>query len=315
MIEILATCDSCGLSYGFGVKFDEPASEDELQRRIVEKLGRDGAYICPRCQSLVFVHVGDTPIADPERLRRAEQAQKIGRSDKGIRLGVGEPGGARSSVWRVWMNNRRDDVYISARSLAAELKVSLHPEFWYFGFTGEHIRRGSSFVPPGSDRKKHVWSRPEDFGAGWTRAFAIIVPASEVVMAPVPYTGSEAVWLPTPPAGEAVHFTILLSKPDASRGRRGYPSAEGLEDSTEFVTRLDMTTGERLWVLAHVAPMMDDETAQLERARAIVEERGREELRKRAREDPAFSARAILFPDSADGVGYFIDVSLVDATR
>jgi len=32
------------------------------------------------------------------------------------------------------------------------------------------------------------------------------------------------VWFPTPDADEIVHFTILLSKRDATRGRRGYPS-------------------------------------------------------------------------------------------
>lgn len=31
-------------------------------------------------------------------------------------------------------------------------------------------------------------------------------------------------WFPTPDADEIVHFTILLSKRDATRGRRGYPS-------------------------------------------------------------------------------------------
>jgi hypothetical protein len=315
VIEILATCDSCQLNAFFGVKFSDPPSNEQVHEQVVEKLGQDGAYICPRCQSLVFVHVDGEPIADAARLHRAKQAQRIGRRDRGIRFGVGDPQGARSSVWRVWMNNRRDDVYISARSLASELKVSLHPDFWYFGFTDRHAQRGSPFVPPGSDRKKRVWDRPKEFGAGWTRAFEIVVPATEVVEAPVPYTGSDVVWLPTPSANEAVHFTILLSKQDAVRGRRGYPAAEGFEGATEFVTRLDMTTGERLWVLAHAAPMTNDERVQIEHARAVLEKHGREELVRRSRQDPDFSARATLFVESEDGLRYFVDVSLVDVAR
>jgi hypothetical protein len=46
-----------------------------------------------------------------------------------------------------------------------------------------------------------------------------------------------------------VRFTILLSKKGAARGRRGYPNADGFEASTEFVTRLEMATGEQLWVV------------------------------------------------------------------
>jgi hypothetical protein len=312
MGEMFFECGRCQMKTFFGVSFEKSASDEEVREQVIEKLGRDGAYICPKCQSLVFVHIGDEAIADERRLERAEQAQRIGQAATGIRLGVGDPQGARSSAWRVWMNDRRDDVYISARSLAAELKVSLHPQFWYFGFTGEHVRRGSPLIPPGSDRKQYVWDRPDEFGTGWTRAFEIIIPASEVVEAPLPYTGSEAVWLPIPSADEAVHFTILLSKPDALRGRRGYPSAEGFESSTEFLTRLEMTTGERLWVLAHVAPMTTDEKQRLEAARVSIENAGREELQKRAREDPEFSARAILFSESDDGVCSFVDLCLID---
>ncbi len=168
------------------------------------------------------------------------------RATKGIRFAVGEPEGAHSSVWRMWMNNRRDDVYISVQGLGAEMKVSLHPRFWYYGFTHKHVEGDHSLLPHGSDRKLRVWERPDEFGVGWTRAFDVIVSASEVVDAGTPYTGSEAVWLPAPEPGEVVYFTVLLSKPGAARGGRGYPCAEGFEHSTEFITRLDMATGEQL---------------------------------------------------------------------
>ena len=226
MIEYWAECDECRVKTFFGVTYEEPLTEDELRERIIDKLGIDGAYICPRCQSLTFVHVGESPIADRARLQRAKLAQRIGRADKGIRIGVGDPEGARSSVWRVWMNNRRDDVYIAARSRVG-LEGELHPNFWYFGFTKKYADSESSLLPPDADRKRRVWGRPDEFGPGWTRAFEIVVPASEVVEAPVPYKGSEAIWLPTPDPGEAVRFSVVLSKPNAARGRRGYPAPKG----------------------------------------------------------------------------------------
>lgn len=309
-MELWVTCDSCDRKTFFGVEVDHPIAARELRAQVIDKLGPDGAYICPHCDSLVFVCAGEVPIAGTARLERAETARRIGKATKGLRFAVGEPAGPRSSVWRVWMNDRRDDVYISARALASDIKVSLHPEFWYFGFTQHHTDRGSSVLPAGADRKMEIWDRPAEFGAGWTRAFAIIVPASEVVEAPTAYTGSEAVWFSKPADGEAVHFTVLISKPDAARGRRGYPNADGFGSSTEFLTRLDMTTGEQLWILAHVAPLTDWETEGLEKAHASLDKHSCQKLAARAASDPTFSPRLLVFGDSSDGARQFFDVAL-----
>jgi hypothetical protein len=304
--EFLATCADCGMEHFFGVRFDAPLTEEELRAQITAKLGRDGALVCarPECGALMFVALDDKPIAAPERIARAEAAQRIGQRTVGIRFAVGDPAGPRSAVWRVWMNNRRDDVYIAARGLASDLKVSLHPDYWYYGFTSKHAASSSSLIPPGSDRKKYVWDRPGEFGAGWTRAFEIVVPASEVVSAPEAYVGSEAVWFPTPDTNESMHFTVLLSKPDAARGRRGFPTAEGAELTTELVTRLSMSTGETLWIVAHSAPT-PAEQAQQRRARVDL-------LAQVAREGLGSVAmpRALVFAQRDDGVPAFIDLSL-----
>jgi hypothetical protein len=38
--------------------------------------------VCPRCDSWIFVHIGNEAIADAERIERAEAARRIGRSAK-----------------------------------------------------------------------------------------------------------------------------------------------------------------------------------------------------------------------------------------
>jgi hypothetical protein len=208
----------------------------------------------------------------------------------------------------------RRRLYRRARS-RVRLEGKPASQLWYFGFTKKYADSESSLLPPRADRKRRVWARPDEFGPGWTRAFEIVVPASEVVEAPVPYKGSEAIWLPTPDPGEAVRFSVVLSKPDAARGRRGYPSAEGFERTTEFVTRLSMTTGEQLWVLAHVAPLAADEIERVKRAKDTLEKVGRDELARRASEDPEFSARALRFGESPEGVAGFTDVSLAGDSK
>ena len=146
------SCEDCGRTHLFDVQpGEDPDTADGLRELIVNRLGRDGAYICSRCGSLVLIHVGDVPVAPPDRVERAEAAKRIGHKTRGIRFGVGDPNAAHSAAWRVWMNQRRDDVYISARSVASDLKVSLHPEFWYYGFTAPYAARVSP-LPGGEGR-------------------------------------------------------------------------------------------------------------------------------------------------------------------
>jgi hypothetical protein len=228
-----------------------------------------------------------------------------------VRFAVGSPNGARAGVWRVWLNERRDDVYISARTLVSALKVSLHPDYWYIGFTKQYAERDASLLPPGADRKTATWERPEEFAPGWTRAFEIIVPASEVVQPPTPYDDPDAVvWLAPPNEGESTRINILLSKPDAARGRRGYPSHENHADTTTLITKLDLSTDETLWVIAHVEPTTPDEAREIEKARKLAEA-FREDFGRRRADDPGFEPRAFLFGDDSSGARTFLDVSLV----
>ena len=245
-MEVWVTCDSCGCKTFFRGR--DPTAELRVlhvRSRVIDKLGPNGAFVCPRCGTLVFVCIGDKPIAGAARFQRAEAARRIGKATKGLRFAVGEPAGARSSVWRVWMNHRRDDVYISARALASELKVSLHPEFWYFGFTKQHADRGLSLLPSGADRRMSIWDRPAEFGAGWTRAFPIVVPGSEVIEAPTPYPGSEAVWFPYLGPRMAMQFISTSSSRSRARLAVGGDTQTPMASSNRpsFLTRLDMSTG------------------------------------------------------------------------
>ncbi len=61
--------------------------------------------------------------------------------------------------------------------------------------------------------------------------------------------------------------------------------------------------------------MTDGDGAQLERAQGLAEDHEREELLKRAADDPDFSATALVLTDSPDGTASFVDVSLAHITR
>jgi hypothetical protein len=110
----------------------------------------------------------------------------------------------------------------------------------------------------------------------------------------------------------AIHFTVLLSKPGAARGRRGYPTEEGATDSTELMTRLDMATGEQVWILANPAPVSDDERAQITRAHEAFARIANTALTRLDDDDPDAMLRALAFADGPDGA-LFYDLAIASS--
>lgn len=312
MINYVFHCGECGAEMATALDVEpEAVSVAELVRLLHEKFGDDASTVCPRCQTVLFLEMAGISLTPSERLLRARIAQQLAKQGA-VRFGVGSASGPRSGVWRVWTNNRRDDVYIAARTLGSELKVSLHPGFWYFGFTERHAGRESNLIPPGRDRRLHRWERPAEFTPGWTRAFEIVVPESELVDHGKAYEGAQAIWLPAPASGQSVHFNLLLSKPGAPRGRRGFPTAEGYESVSEIVTRLGLSTGEDVWVIAHVQPTDPTDSEKIQDVRTRMGAAAGDELRRRADGNPAFAPRAVVFGDRTPDVPAFLDVSLHD---
>jgi hypothetical protein len=313
--RVVVHCGECGHDFGLELMVDPELTPSlgDLRQLIREALGVAEAVTCPRCASILYASSAMVAASEPERFGRAAQAtvQARARRIRGVRFAVGSPDGPRAAVWRVWLNKRRDDVYIAARGLAGTLKVSLHPTGWRLAFTKSFAESGSPLVPPGG-RAIDTWDRPPEFAPGWTRAFEIIVPSSEVVEPVMRYeTGEEVVWLSPPSPGEATHFNVVLSKPGAARGPRwGFPTADGQQGRTELVTVLDLSSGERVWVVAHDEPVKEDERVAVARIREVAREHADELLASYAWANVRFDPRAIVFGDMSDGSRACLDVSL-----
>lgn len=82
---------------------------------------------------------------------------------KPLRFAVGRPG-QRSSVWRLWANRGKDDVYVATRQSAGIFKVSLHESGdWRLEWVGDDhgdvwFTTGEGDEPQG--RIIDRWSRP-----------------------------------------------------------------------------------------------------------------------------------------------------------
>jgi hypothetical protein len=136
---------------------------------------------------------------------------------KPLRFAVGRPG-RRSSVWRLWANRGKDDVYVATRQSAGIFKVSLHESGdWRFQWVGDDhgdvwFTTGEGDEPQG--RIIDRWSRPPAGATGWTDALSIWVPALDVSEIPGDAEpGDDAQWVEPAGPEAATEFRLMLVQP------------------------------------------------------------------------------------------------------
>jgi hypothetical protein len=121
-----------------------------------------------------------------------------------LRFGI-ECAGRRSGCYRVRSGARRPELFIEREGIERVAHVSLHQSGAW------HIKINDAVV--------HVWQRPAEFQAGYTRAVAIIQ-TPPVATATVP-AHPEARGLPlVEGCDDAGHFDLFLEQPGASMQTR-----------------------------------------------------------------------------------------------
>lgn len=106
-------------------------------------------------------------------------------------------------------------MYVGARPIAGEVRVSLHESGkWRYAFTEKHQCGTRPLIKPDEDRAKYKWDRPTEIFPGFTRAFVICVPSSELMEPAEPDPLKKpATWLPVPPPGHQVEIDLWLTRP------------------------------------------------------------------------------------------------------
>jgi hypothetical protein len=233
---------------------------------------------------------------------------------KGLRVIVGdEGGGPRSQLWRIWAGKGTSDVYVGARPIAGDVRVSLHESGkWRFAFTERHMRRPEPLIPTDINRAKHKWDRPPPFAPGLTRAFSIDIPASELrVPSRSDPLRKPALWLPPPPPDINVEIDLFLTRglpDDEWPGRRAM--------KTQLLYRQGLPSGEELVVVSHWTPMTEERRARLDRYKQAFLLAQRDVLLERA-SDGRGDLKGVLFnvpgPDPTpdlQGLCSFTDVAI-----
>ena len=214
-----------------------------------------------------------------------------------VRFAVGNPDGLRSPVWRLWTSGSGSDVYLAARTVADQAKVSFHESGkWRLGFTKEYASGPNPYVQPGEERATAKWRRPPEVVPGITRAFFIMVPASELTSPKVASkSNADSVWVSPAPSGLATCLTIFFTTPAADIDR--------ISSFAQAVGHIRLRNRETVWVFAHHQPMTEGQKTRLAEGRVAVARSSHNEGRS-----PEEFNSAFLF-GLEGGVGFYIVVS------
>lgn len=115
-----------------------------------------------------------------------------------VRFAVGDDTqGGQSSVWRIWKSRNKDDVYVAPRSVAGQIKGSLHASgLCSFAVTAQHHAAISSAKP---DRHITSWRRRPTPTDGYTNSVQILF--AEEFLSRKPFPVETGTTLLTPISG------------------------------------------------------------------------------------------------------------------
>ncbi len=128
-----------------------------------------------------------------------------------VRLGVGNPDGRRSSVWRAWARRAKSDVYVTNQSIGGAVKLSVHASVMLVSFTSEYhdemLRLGTWTGP----RNLEKLPRPVVRDDQAVQVARIVIPEQELRAMPRgPSEDKPIQWQRPPEPGDAAVFSVLL---------------------------------------------------------------------------------------------------------
>lgn len=176
------------------------------------------------------------------------------------RIAVGEQG-RRSSVWRIWANPGKYDLYVAVRHLARNVKFSFHESgIWRHAWTDEDVAEKFTGA---RDRLLDRWERPGEAANGWTRALTIVVPFGHCVPIPGPdRIGAGVDYIPESVQGRSTFITVVVARPGIGVNTQ--------MERTLPVCGFSLVNGEVVLVLATQRELTEQEIADLETYRRNV---------------------------------------------
>lgn len=190
------------------------------------------------------------------------------QKEKGLRLRfvVGTEEGPWSGTWIAWANQGKGDVYVANRSIAGDLKVSLHQSGeCRFALTSQHLKKPNAIAGP-DDRKPVAWQMTENVGMpGVSRPLAINIPSTELTDTVPPPKKAPVLFIPPAPEGQMTEIGFVFTRQDVKSDP--WP---GAATGMAFGAYFDLNGLEKAWILARHVEIPPEFRAGYERARATM---------------------------------------------
>ncbi|MFE4265417.1 hypothetical protein [Streptomyces sp. NPDC056883] len=141
----------------------------------------------------------------------------MGSKENVIRFRAVSNDGRCSTAWRIWAAaEEKSDVYLLSGPSGGIAKVSLHESgIWRIAYSNPTV--AERYLEPGEDRLFDSFPIPlAEVAPGWTEAFTVVLPDSELLGYGPPKKKSPTVDLPSPGKDQAVCVTVLLGKPGST---------------------------------------------------------------------------------------------------
>lgn len=234
------------------------------------------------------------------------------KQEQFCRFAVLSENGRRSGIWRIWTSasSKKSDVYLTSSGLHGSVKVSLHQSGQYrVSFTKEFLDRISK-LGTWERESRHLaeWLCPKDLDIGVTRALRIVVPTSEVIVAPIGKIEPRSViWVPAPPLGKAIQFSVVLTAPNIKVS--GWPGRRHM--ATKLIAQMPLPNSHALWVVYHTVDTPQGALDNIAKLRAYSTDHPEKLVRLDSHDDIDFSERhlrALSVGKDSEG-GYLIEAA------
>jgi hypothetical protein len=210
-----------------------------------------------------------------------------------IRWATQRPDGRRSLTWQVFGSRNSDDLYVYARGMMGEQKLSLHQSgVWRFAFTKPFATKN---LPPEQDSLIQRYHETVPFTEGWRQGAVIRTPTHTLggpFDEPPTSDGRPILLVPTPEPPKHLQYIVLLGDADTA--------TTTLNDVFD-VGRMTLRSGKRVWIVAQAWEMNDSTLAAIAKLRAT------------AAKIPG--GRVGIASGDADGVPLFLDVRGLDPNK
>lgn len=170
------------------------------------------------------------------------------------RFGVGDPNGTHSGTWKVWASRNAPDLYIAARSIAKQQKISIHASGQrHSGYTSEHVRRmtdSGNWV--GRSRHIEKWTGGVETNTpSCTVEFRARFPADELRAYPLPQEkpSKRVNWIPRPAPGHSVEVVLLIAPAGKPKGWPGQ-----INPGTQLIAKGKLSDGRNVLLVYFTEP-------------------------------------------------------------